>query len=102
VIHPTELVLLAGLLYVGSGVGLGLYRLLRRAPRVHLARGDRLPLAGVVLFGGMIGPVLLMVGLTNMPATGASLLLNAEGVFTGEVLMRMGYRLARSAGRNSP
>ena len=74
--------LLAGLLYVGSGVGLGLYRLVRHAARVHLARGDRLPLAGAVLFGGMIGPVLLMVGLTNMPATGASLLLNAEGVFT--------------------
>ena len=74
--------LLAGLLYLGSGVGLGLYRLVRRAPRVHLARGDRLPLAGAVLFGGVIGPVLLMAGLTNMPATGASLLLNAEGVFT--------------------
>jgi drug/metabolite transporter (DMT)-like permease len=74
--------LLAGLLYLGSGVGLGLYRLVRRAPRVRLAPTDRLPLAGAVLFGGMIAPVLLMVGLTNMPATGASLLLNAEGVFT--------------------
>ncbi len=74
--------LLAGLLYLGSGVGLGLYRLVRRAPRVKLASADRLPLAGAVLFGGMLAPVLLMVGLTNMPATGASLLLNAEGVFT--------------------
>lgn len=32
--------------------------------------------------GGVVGPVLLMFGLTGMPATGASLLLNAEGVFT--------------------
>ena len=40
---------------------------------------DRLPLAGAVLFGGMVGPVLLMFGLSDMPASGASLLLNAEG-----------------------
>jgi len=53
----------------------------RRAPRVRLAPADRLPLAGAVPFGGMIAPVLLLVGLTNMPATGAALLLNAEGVF---------------------
>ena len=30
----------------------------------------------------MIGPVLLLFGLTYLPASGASLLLNAEGVFT--------------------
>ena len=30
----------------------------------------------------LVGPVLLMLGLTGMPASGASLLLNAEGVFT--------------------
>ena len=38
--------------------------------------------AGAVTSGGIIGPVLLMQGLTRMPASGASLLLNAEGVFT--------------------
>lgn len=74
--------LLAGLLYVGSGVGLGLIRLTRRSPRVRLPRGEVLPLAGAILFGGILGPVLLMLGLSNMPASGASLLLNAEGVFT--------------------
>lgn len=74
--------LLAGLLYLGSGLGLGLYRLIRRAPRVRLARRDIAPLAGAIVFGGMLGPVLLMVGLTVLPATGASLLLNAEAVFT--------------------
>ena len=37
---------------------------------------------GAIGFGGVLGPVLLMFGLANMPATGASLLLNAEGVFT--------------------
>lgn len=74
--------LLAGLLYLGSGLGLGLYRIVRRLPRVRLAAGERLPLAGAVLFGGVLGPVLLMIGLAGMPASGASLLLNAEGVCT--------------------
>jgi drug/metabolite transporter (DMT)-like permease len=74
--------MLAALLYLGSGVGLGVYRLIRRAPRVHLTRREFAPLAGAIVFGGMLGPVLLMVGLTALPATGASLLLNAEGVFT--------------------
>jgi drug/metabolite transporter (DMT)-like permease len=74
--------LLAGLLYMGAGLGLGIYRLLKRQGRVRLARREVLPLAGAVLFGGILGPVLLMFGLSAMPATGASLLLNAEGVFT--------------------
>ncbi|WP_407343403.1 EamA family transporter [Pengzhenrongella phosphoraccumulans] len=74
--------MLAGLLYCGSGLGLGLIRIARRSPPVHLAPGELLPLAGAVFFGGILGPVLLMLGLSNMPASGASLLLNAEGVFT--------------------
>jgi drug/metabolite transporter (DMT)-like permease len=74
--------LLAGLLYTGSGVGLGLYRVIRRMPRVRLARKELLPLSGAILFGGVLGPLLLLVGLVNVPAAGASLLLNAEGVFT--------------------
>lgn len=74
--------LLAGLLYLGSGIGLALVRSVRRPPRVRLAPADRWPLAGAVLAGGVLGPLLLMVGLTHLPATGASLLLNAEGVAT--------------------
>lgn len=74
--------LLAGLLYCGSGVGLSILRALRRSPRVRLRRTELLPLAGAILSGGIIAPVLLMVGLSDMPASGASLLLNAEGVFT--------------------
>lgn len=79
----TEPWLLAGLLYLGSGLGLTLLRLLRRsAPRVRLAPGEWPWLVGAVLFGGVLGPVLLMWGLAGMPASGAALLLNAEGVFT--------------------
>ena len=74
--------LLAGLLYCGSGLGLLAYRLVRRLPRVRLARHELWPLIGAVGFGGVAGPVLLMLGLTAMPASGASLLLNAEAVFT--------------------
>lgn len=74
--------LLAGLLYLGSGIGLTLYRRITRAPTVRLPRQEALWFAGAIASGGIIGPVLLMVGLTRMPASGASLLLNAEGVFT--------------------
>jgi drug/metabolite transporter (DMT)-like permease len=73
---------LAGLLYAGSGIGLALYRLLTRAPSARLPRNEVPWLAGAVLAGGVAGPVLLMFGLTQMPASSASLLLNAEGVFT--------------------
>lgn len=74
--------LLAALLYLGSGIGLWIVRVFRRAPAVHLESGDWRWLGGAIVAGGMIGPVLLMVGLIAMPASGASLLLNAEGVFT--------------------
>ena len=74
--------LLAGLLYVGAGAGLALYRFIKRAPRVRLLRSEVPWFAGAIVAGGIVGPVLLMLGLTGMPASGASLLLNAEGVFT--------------------
>lgn len=74
--------MLAGLLYLGAGVGLLVYRRIVGAPSVRLPPEDRLWFAGAVLAGGIIGPVLLMFGLTGMPASDASLMLNAEGVFT--------------------
>lgn len=74
--------LLAGLLYLGSGAGLLLLRLARRAAPVKLARGEIGVLAAAIVFGGMVGPALLMWGLNAMPAAGAALLLNSEGVFT--------------------
>ena len=74
--------MLAGLLYCGSGIGRGLIRLVRRSPAVRRPRRDVPPLLGAIAFGGIIGPALLMFGLVDMPASGASLLLNAEAVFT--------------------
>ena len=43
---------------------------------------DWLWLALAILAGGVLAPVLLLWGLARLPASGASLLLNAEGVFT--------------------
>ena len=74
--------LLAALLYLGSGTGLWLLRQLRRSPSVRLAQGDWRWMAGATLAGGVVAPILLMTGLAATSASNASLLLNAEGVFT--------------------
>ena len=74
--------LLAGLLYAGSGLGLAVLRAVRRSERARLAPGDAKWLAGAIGAGGIAAPVLLLWGLAGLPASTASLLLNAEGVFT--------------------
>lgn len=77
--------LLAGLLYLGSGIGLSVVWLAQRrrgSREAPLSRRDFPWLAGAIGFGGVLGPLLLMVGLTRTPAAAASLLLNLEGVLT--------------------
>lgn len=76
--------MLAALLYLGSGLGLALWRLARGGllAGVRLQPGESLWLLGAILAGGVLGPALLMLGLARMPASGVSLLLNAEGVLT--------------------
>lgn len=77
--------LLAGLLYLGSGVSLATFLLFRpnsSAREAPLRRSDMPWLALVILFGGVAGPLLLMLGLMTTPAASASLLLNLEGVAT--------------------
>jgi len=79
--------LLAGLLYLGSGVGLSVIYCWRRlrsgvAAEAPLRRADLPWLAAVVIIGGAIGPVLLMYGLTTVPAASAALLLNLEAIAT--------------------
>ncbi|RYX81447.1 DMT family transporter [bacterium] len=76
--------LLAGLLYFGSGIGLSLLRAVRSRDKREAAipRSQWPWLAGAVLFGGALGPVLLLFGLRATSAASASLLLNLEGVFT--------------------
>jgi drug/metabolite transporter (DMT)-like permease len=78
--------LLAGLLYVGSGLGLAaMWRLrgpLRLAAEAPLRRSDWPWLGLVIATGGVAGPALLMIGLAGTPATLGALLLNAEGIAT--------------------
>jgi drug/metabolite transporter (DMT)-like permease len=82
-------VALAGILYLGSGIGLLACYLARAIFQRHAQDKpvgltlDDLPwLGGAIMAGGIAGPVLLMVGLTLTPASSASLLLNMEGVLT--------------------
>src|SRR5215204_3685401 len=79
--------MLAGLLYLGSGLGLGALQLGRHllghtAGEAPLRPADLPWLAGIVLAGGIIGPVLLMIGLMRTPASAGALLLNLEGLAT--------------------
>lgn len=79
--------LLAGLLYLGSGLGLAVIYfgrgLVGRPSReASLTRKDIGWMALVVLSGGVIGPVMLMIGLTTTAASTAALMLNLEGLAT--------------------
>ncbi|MDD5030656.1 MAG: EamA family transporter [Rhodoferax sp.] len=81
---PNSPFMLAGLLYLGSGLGLTLLRLLRdRGWQTGGIQRHEWPwLLGTIGFGGIVGPVLLMLGLAHSTATSASLLLNLEAVLT--------------------
>jgi drug/metabolite transporter (DMT)-like permease len=79
--------MLAGLLYLGSGLGLSVLILVRKLTGAFLSEAkiirDDLPwLFGTILFGGVVGPILLLVGLNITDAAAASLLLNLESVLT--------------------
>jgi drug/metabolite transporter (DMT)-like permease len=74
--------LLAGLLYLGSGLGLALVRLVRHSNEAGLSRRDLPWFGAAVLAGGVVGPVLLVFGLAQSSAAQASLLLNLESVLT--------------------
>lgn len=74
--------LLAGLFYLGSGVGLALLRAVRAPAEAPLSGSDLPWLAGAVVSGGIVGPILLMTGLARTDGASASLLLTLEGVAT--------------------
>jgi len=77
--------LLAGLLYLSSGVGLAAILGVRRwrgaAEGAPLRATDWFWLAVTIFAGGIAGPVLLMLGLAETHAATAALLLNLESVF---------------------
>lgn len=76
--------LLAGLLYAGAAIGFWIVRLLRGASsdEAPLRRADFGVVAGVALAGGIVGPVLLLVGLARVTGVAGSLLLNLEAPAT--------------------
>ena len=87
-IPPTTL---AGLLYLGSGVGLALWRFVRTrgansaapaAREAALSRRDWPWLGAAIALGGIAAPILLLFGLRTTTASTGSLLLNMEGVLT--------------------
>ncbi len=80
---------LAAMLYLGAGAGLWLIDAIGRrfvfgAPRreAALGRADLPAMAGVVIFGGVLGPLLMLTGLNHLSAVAGSLLLNLETPFT--------------------
>ncbi len=79
-----EPLVLAALLYLGAGLGLVLTGLAvpKRVADPPLSRKDLPLLAGVIVFGGVTGPVLMLVGLAQVSGVSGSLLLNLEGPFT--------------------
>jgi len=86
-LSQTDPQMLAGLLYLGAGLGLAAVHLGRNViglPGVEapLRRSDLPWLTIVAFFGGLIGPLLLMLGLARTEAASASLLLNLEGLAT--------------------
>lgn len=79
---------MAAFLYLGSGLGLLIFRMVQRLNRNYIrteakiTKNDTKWLIGAIMAGGVIAPIILMFSLRNTPASTASLLLNFEGVAT--------------------
>lgn len=85
-----DLLPVAGLLYVGAGLGLGLFEIILSstgfsAPsqaETPIQKGDIGLLLGIILTGGILGPLLMLYGLERIPGVVGSLLLNLEAPLT--------------------
>lgn len=73
--------MLAGLLYVGAFVALSVVGR-RSGSEARLRRGDLPRMSAMILAGGVLAPVLLLLGLDRVTGVTGSLLLNLEGPFT--------------------
>jgi drug/metabolite transporter (DMT)-like permease len=100
-------IMLAGLLYGGAGLALSLVGAARRrggAPNAARAReaglraGDVGLLGGIVALGGVVGPILMLLGLGRTSGIGGALLLNLEAPLTAMVaVLFFGEHLGRRA-----
>ncbi|RPJ24305.1 MAG: DMT family transporter [Chloroflexi bacterium] len=79
-------ILMAAFLYLGSGTGIALVKFSQKLASTQKEAGIKAPdvkwLAGAIISGGILAPIILMLSLKNTPASTASLLLNFEGVGT--------------------
>lgn len=75
--------LLAGLLYLGAAIGLWTHRVFSPPTNEASLRARDIPkLAAVILSGGVLAPMLMLLGLGRVTALAGSLLLNLEAPFT--------------------
>lgn len=83
--------MIAGLLYLGSGLGLGIFERLivisskKARQRTSFSGKDWFWLSIAIFCGGVLAPVLLMVGLQKISASTVSLFLNFEAVATAMI-----------------
>lgn len=94
-------VVLAALLYGGAAVALTVARLMRpgaRSAEARLRGKDAPVLAAVILTGGILGPVLMLLGLQRVSGVAGALLLNLEAPFTMIVaVLAFGEHMGRRA-----
>jgi len=98
----TDPVVLAALLYLGSGAGMAIVKLGSGAmgksgAEAPLKRSDAPWLLSALLAGGIMAPMLMMVGLSTTPAAFGALLLNFEAVGT-IIIARLMFREAVGRG----
>ncbi len=78
--------MLSALLYLGAAAALCAMKALGirsdASREARLQRSDWRPLVGMVTLGGMLGPLLMLLGLQRISALAGSLLLNFEAPFT--------------------
>ena len=79
--------MLSAILYLGAAIALSAYRFLPgfESREAQITRRDLTPICGIIFFGGMLGPILMLVGLQRLSAVTGSLLLNLEGPFTSVI-----------------
>jgi hypothetical protein len=93
--------MLAALLYLGAAFALTVYRfiVMSKSREAQLTRGDIRLIIGIIFFGWMLGPVLMLMGLRNLSALAGSLLLNHEAPCT--VLIAIGLLREHLGGREA-
>jgi drug/metabolite transporter (DMT)-like permease len=92
-LHDVEPMILAALLYLGSGTGLLIFKAVtgnfKSKDEASLTKADLPWLIGAIFAGGILAPIVLMLNLRITPAATASLLLNFEGVATSVIAALM-------------